>query len=121
VLPGSSDFGAAFEHLVFMELRAHAGYRGSRAGEITYWRTASGLEVDFVLGDAATAIEAKSTDAPTTAHLAGLRAWRDEHPASRAILVSRVPRARITDDGIEILPVHTFLRRLWADEFAGRR
>lgn len=36
------------------------------------------------------------------------------------MLVTRVARARTTEDGIEILPVETFLRRLWADEIATR-
>ncbi|MFY9341540.1 MAG: AAA family ATPase [Planctomycetota bacterium] len=117
--PGSTEFGAAFEHFLFMELRAHASYRGSNR-PISYWRTTSGLEVDFVLGDAEIAIEAKSTDNPGPGHLHGLRAWREEHPTSRCMLVSRVPRARTTEDEIEILPVATFLRRLWADEFGTR-
>lgn len=116
VVPGSTEFGAAFEHFVFMELRAHASYRGD-GYPLSYWRTASGYEVDFVLGDAELAIEAKSSENPTANHLTGLRAWREEHPASRCLLVSRVARARTTDDGIEILPVTSFLRRLWAGEF----
>ena len=119
LLPGSAAFGAAFEHFLLMELRAHAGYRG-RHRLISYWRTASGFEVDFILGDAEIAIEAKSSESPTSDHLKGLRAWKEEHPASRCILVARVPRARVTEDGIEILPVATFLRRLWADEIATR-
>lgn len=117
--PGSPAYGAAFEHLLFMELRAHASYRAD-GRKISYWRTTSGFEVDFILGDAEIAIEAKSSDSPTSDHLKGLRAWRDEHPSSRCLLVCRVPRARTTDDGIEILPVATFLRRLWNDELVTR-
>jgi uncharacterized protein len=113
--PGSTDFGAAFEHFLFMELRAHASYR-ARNRPIAYWRTASGIEVDFIVGDGEIAIEAKSTEQPTADHLRGLRAWREEHPKSRCILVCRAPRARTTDDGIEMLPVTTFLRRLWAGD-----
>jgi uncharacterized protein len=85
---------------------------------ISYWRTTSGLEVDFVLGDGEIAIEAKSTDTPSDNHLRGLRAWRDEHPASRCLLVSRIPRARRTADGIDLWPIADFLRRLWRDEIA---
>lgn len=117
VLAGSAAFGAAFEHFLFMELRAHASYRGANR-TISYWRTASGFEVDFVLGDAEIAIEAKSSENVTSDHMKGLRAWREEHPKSRCMLVCRVPRARVTEDGIEILPVATFLRRLWAGEIA---
>lgn len=116
VEPGSAEFGAAFEHFVFMELRAHSGYRGG-GYQLSYWRTASGLEVDFVLGDAEFAIEAKSAENPGSRHLKGLRAWKGEHPASRCILVARIPRARTTEDGIEMLPVATFSSRLWSGEF----
>jgi len=67
-------------------------------------------------GDAEIAIEAKSNESPTSDHLRGLRAWKEEHPKSRCLLVSRVPRARTTEDGIEVLPVGVFLRRLWGGE-----
>ena len=112
--PGSSEYGTAFEHFVFMELRAWAAY--SRRGcALAYWRTASGIEVDFILGDGDVAIEVKSTESPTFDHLRGLRAWKEEHPQSRCILVARNEVARRTSDGIEILPWQNFLHQLWAD------
>jgi predicted AAA+ superfamily ATPase len=113
LIAGSAEFGAAFEHLIFLELRAHASYRGD-GYPISYWHTTSQLEVDFILGDAQVAIEAKSTERPTTDHLKGLRAWREEQPECRCILVARVERARRTPDGIEITPWRSFLRELWA-------
>ena len=112
--PGSADFGAAFEHFIFMELRAHSGYHGGRH-PIAYWRTSSGFEVDFILGDGAVAIEAKSTDNPTSDHLKGLRAWREEQKSKCCLLVCRAPRARRTEDGIEIVPWRNFLQQLWND------
>jgi predicted AAA+ superfamily ATPase len=100
-----------------MELRAHHAYASRGNGlPVAYWRTASGIEVDFILGDAEVAIEVKATDRPTADHLKGLRAWREEHPKSRCILVCRAPRARWAEDGIEILPWRDFLARLWRDE-----
>ncbi len=113
--PGSTEFGAAFEHFLFMEIRAHAGYRRNRY-PIAYWRTSSGFEVDFILGNGAVAVEAKATENPTDDSLKGLRAWRQEQNSKRCILVCRVPRARKTGDGIEILPWRDFLRQLWSDE-----
>ncbi|MBI1382179.1 MAG: AAA family ATPase [Planctomycetaceae bacterium] len=110
--PGSAEFGAAFEHFVFLELRAHSSYSGARY-PIAWWRTASGIEVDFILGDGQVAIEVKSSEQPTSDHLRGLRAWREEHPGSRAILVCRAPRQRRTEDGLEILPWQEFLSALW--------
>lgn len=115
VRPGSHDYGLAFEHFIFMELRAHSGYSRERY-PLAYWRTSSGLEVDFILGDAAVAVEAKATENPTSDHLRGLRAFRGEQPVRRAILVCRAPRPRRTDDGIEVLPWKMFLEQLWAGE-----
>ena len=117
VRPGTPAFGDAIEHLVFMELRAHASYRAANR-RISYWRTTAGHEVDFVLGDAEIAVEVKATDAPNDNHMHGLRAWREEHPASRCLLVSPAPRARTTKDGIEVLPIETFFERLWRGEYA---
>jgi len=113
VLPGSAEFGAAFEHYIFMELHACLTYsRDSRP--LAYWRTSSGIEVDFILGEGETAIEVKSTDTLTGDHLKGLRAWKQDNPRSRAILVCNVPRPRRTDDQIEILPLRGFLDQLWS-------
>jgi predicted AAA+ superfamily ATPase len=119
LLPGSAEFGAAFEHFVFLELRAHASYRGG-GYPIAYWRTASQIEVDFIVGDGELAIEVKSTDNPTSAHLRGLRAWLEEQPGSRGILVCRASRPRRTEDGIEILPWERFLERLWSGDIHPR-
>jgi len=37
----------------------------------------------------------------------------------RRIAVSLNPRARCTEDGIEILPARVFAERLWADDLLG--
>ena len=113
--PGSVEYGLAFEHFIFMELRAYSSYQGGRL-PVAYWRTSSGFEVDFVLGAAALAVEVKSTENPTGDHLKGLRAWKTEQPKSRCLLVCRAPRRRKTEDGIEILPWRSFLGSLWAGE-----
>ncbi|TVQ98201.1 MAG: ATP-binding protein [Desulfovibrionales bacterium] len=112
--PGSSAFGTAFEHFILMELRAHCAY-SPRSYPISYWRTSSGLEVDAILGNGEVAIEIKSSERPNADHLKGLRAWKEEHPPSRCILVSQAHASRITEDDIEILPWKVFLDLLWAD------
>ena len=113
LLPGSAEFGAAFEHFIYMDLHARRSYTGEN-WPLSYWRTSSGTEVDFILGDGATGIEVKSTDHPVRDHLAGLRAWKQDNPTSHCILVCRVESARRTEDGIEILPWQQFLDSLWA-------
>ncbi len=112
--PGSELFGKAFENWCFHELRSYNAYSESFA-ELSYWRLASGIEVDFIADDMQIAIEAKSADKITSNHLKGLRHLKTDHPtAGRRIVVCLAPRARKTDDGIEILPVQAFVDGLWA-------
>ena len=112
---GSELFGKAFEHLIYMEILAHSSYSGLFY-PLTYWRTASGFEVDFVLGDAEVAVEAKSTGSVNNRHLKGIRAFRDEYNVRHTIVVSMDPRPRRTEDGVDILPWRVFLNRLWGNE-----
>jgi hypothetical protein len=50
-------------------------------------------------------------------HLRGLREIGLEHAlVKQRIVVSLDPRARRTEDGIEILPARVFAERLWGDE-----
>jgi len=112
VEPGSELFGKALEHFILMELLSHARY-SELFYPIAYWRTASQFEVDFVLGDAAVAIEVKAADAALDKHMKGLRAFKEEHPAARCLFVSRDPSPRRTRDGIEIMPWRIFLENLW--------
>ena len=114
--PGSELYGKAFENWVFHELSAFVSYMDVDA-ELSYWRLPSGIEVDFLLGDIDLAIEAKSSARITRTHLKGLRTLLDEHPnAQRRIVVCLEPRARRTEDGIDILPATTFANRLWSGE-----
>ena len=53
-------FGKAFEHLIFMELYAHRSY-SELEYDINFWRTKSGLEVDFIVAGGAMAVEVKGT------------------------------------------------------------
>lgn len=115
VVQGSELFGRAFEHYIWMELVAHSNY-SELFYPITYWRTSSGFEVDFVLGDHETAIEVKSTKLANTTHLKGLRRFKEEYSVQRSILVSLDSKPRKTEDQIEILPWQTFLEQLWAGE-----
>jgi predicted AAA+ superfamily ATPase len=113
LLPGSELYGEAFENWLFHELSAFVSYQ-EFDGDLCYWRLASGIEVDFVLGDMQLAIEAKSGTRITRDHLKGLRSLVEDQPrVKRRIVVCREPRARKTDDGIEILPAAAFVRRLW--------
>ena len=109
--PGSADFGHAFEHLMIQEIIAYLGYHKCD-NALSYWHTYSGLEVDAVLGDAEVAIEFKSRTEIQNNHLKGLRAFKEEHPQARLIVVSLDPRPRQWGD-VEIMPAQDFLKKLW--------
>ena len=110
---GSEAYGKAFENWVFHELAACIAYREIDHG-LGYWRLAGGLEVDFVLGDARVAVEAKASARVGNRHLKGLRSFAQDYPeTAHRVLVCLEPRPRRTEDGIDILPAETFTDRLW--------
>lgn len=112
--PGSADFGHAFEHLMIQEIIARLNYSESDE-RLSYWRTASGYEVDAIIGNGRVAIEFKSCDEVQSKHTKGLRAFSEEFPDARLIIVSldRHPR---TLNGIEIMPATDFLHHMWNGE-----
>ena len=111
---GTDDYGHAFEHLVVQEIVAYRGYNDKR-DIISYWHTYDHKEVDVIVGDAEVAIEIKSTEHVETKHRKGLKAFREEHPDSRLILVSLDPITRRSGD-VELICVLDFFRMLWGGE-----
>ena len=111
---GSDDYGHAFEHYVMQEIIAYKGYN-KRREEISYWHTYTHQEVDAVIGDAKVAIEIKSSEQVKTRHKSGLKAFKEEHPDCRLILVSLDPITRISGD-VELVYVTDFLKMLWGGE-----
>lgn len=114
--------GKSFEHYIFMELLAYRGLKHKRF-EIQYWRTKTGLEVDFILGDltkAQVAIEVKISKQVHQQDLKGLIAFCEEHPAIKAYVVSQDYCSRkleVKDKiNILILPWKDFLEKLWVGE-----
>jgi predicted AAA+ superfamily ATPase len=108
------QFGRAFEHFILMELLAHRSYE-NLGYDIRFWRTKTGLEVDFVLGDGEVVIEAKGGSRIPATEFRALRAFREEQRPRRTILVCNERRARL-HDGVEVLPWRRFLEMLWAGE-----
>ena len=111
---GTDDYGHAFEHFVMQEIIAYKGYNDKR-DVITYWHTYDKKEVDVVIGDAKVAIEIKSTEHVETKHKKGLKAFKEEHPDCRLMLVSLDPITRTSGD-IELIYVLDFLKMLWNGE-----
>jgi predicted AAA+ superfamily ATPase len=108
---GSEDFGKSFEHFIYQEIYAHSSYSDLHY-PITYWRTASGIEVDFVLGDHEVAIEVKATQMANQRHLSGLISFGQEYSVKQKILVTNDAHPRKMDD-VLILPWRSFLDKLW--------
>jgi uncharacterized protein len=111
-LVGTPDFGKSFEHYIWMELTNYRRYREPEL-ELTYWRTSSGQEVDFILGDMRAAIECKGATRVHAPDLAGLRLLAEDQRPKQRFVVCLERETRRTDDGIEILPWRTFVDRLW--------
>ncbi|HAS82341.1 MAG TPA: hypothetical protein DCS43_06630 [Verrucomicrobia bacterium] len=107
---GSSEFGGAFEGFIHHELRSYLDY--NKGGELAYWRSTAGHEVDFILGDA-TAIEVKAKKNIGPGDLRGIRALKEENRLQHYMIVSMEPVERRIGD-ISILPWKQFLQELWA-------
>ena len=113
IVEGSEIFGRAFEQFIFQELIAHAHYSGLQY-TVSYWRTASGIEVDFILGDSV-AIEVKGVKEVKSRHLRGLRAFKEEYKVKKSIVVALDNKPRHAE-GIDIRPWGEFLEKLWGGD-----
>lgn len=102
--------GAALEGLVAQHFIAWIAYQDN-GSTLYYWRTRSGVEVDFVLygKDCFWAVEVKNTARIRPEDLASLSVFRDEYPQSEAFFLYR-GKERLKKNGILCLPSEEFLR-----------
>ncbi len=105
--------GAALEGLVAQHLRAWVAYGHRDDIRLYYWRTKSGVEVDFVLYGEATlcAIEVKNARHAYRADVKPLRAFREDYPQATVCLLYR-GKERLMLDGVLCIPCEEFLRQL---------
>lgn len=109
---GTDVYGHALEHFVIQELRAYLSYRHP-SKTLTYWHTLDNkYEVDAIIGEAEVGIEVKSTASVSSSDTKGLRAFGEEYPQAKLILLSMEEHPRMVNS-IEIWPVEQFLQRLW--------
>ncbi len=113
---GTPEFGKSFEHYILMELKAYQAYRNPEL-DIRYWRTSSGFEVDFVLGEMDLAIEVKASRRIHSGHTRSLKALLEEHSPNRNVIVSLEEQPRWIDPSIEVVPWQGFLDTLWSGGF----
>ena len=109
---GTDVFGHAFEHLLMQEIIAYLGYNLVDE-KISYWRTTGGYEVDCIIGKGKIAIEFKSSNEVKSRHTKGLKAFQEDYPQARAIIVS-MDKYRRELNGIEVIPIMEFLADLWS-------
>ena len=115
--PGSELFGKAFENWMFHELSVHSRY-SERFYDLSYWRLSSGIEVDFVIGAAEAAIEAKGKTRVTARDTRNLLEFKKDFPEVRhLIVVSLQKKMRKTEEGVLIIPCRQFTELLWRDEW----
>lgn len=112
------DAGRSLEHYIFLEMQAYK-MMNDLDHNITYWRTKSGLEVDFVVGAASIGIEVKISESISSQDLKGLSAFSEEYNPQKLYVVCLEPRARKTtynNHEIHILNYQIFLEKLWQGE-----
>lgn len=115
IRPKTDLFGKALEHFVFTELNAFLSYRQDPR-PLSFWRSKSGYEVDFMIGDEI-AVEVKASSMVAERQLTGLRALSEDVTLRKKIVVSMDSSPRRLGD-VDVLPVDVFLERLWAGAFA---
>lgn len=112
------EAGKALEHYLFLELFAYIGLN-ILDHKISYWRTSTGIEVDFVVHIPARdpiPIEVKISQNIHKPELKNLKIFMQEYKVKVAYLVCQTDSARkiLCDEGeIIIYPIKEFLEDLW--------
>jgi hypothetical protein len=82
---------------------------------LSFWRAQTKIEVNFFLQlqDVLVAIEVKGTAFPDSSDLKGLKAFAEDFPNARRILVCNTALSAIRKDGVEIMTAQDFFSELW--------
>ncbi|MDN3030350.1 MAG: DUF4143 domain-containing protein [Candidatus Tisiphia sp.] len=113
-----SEAGKALEHYVFTELQAYVNLN-DLDHRINYWRTKTGLEVDFIISTITSQplpIEVKISSNVHKTELKGIKSFMEEHQIDKGYLVCLEDTSRKIIWGnqqINILPIEEFLTKLW--------
>ena len=96
------------------ELTCHSNY--TSGDKLSYWRTTSGFEVDFIIGDH-TAVEVKAKKNISPQDVKSLKALAEEKKLKHYLCVSLEDRTR-RFEGITVLPFKKFLKALWRGDYS---
>ena len=104
--------GGALEGLIAQHLRAWIAY-SDKPCNLYYWRTKSGVEVDFILYGQNTflALEVKNASRIKNKMLKGLITFQTDYPEAQALLLYR-GNERLLINNILCLPCEQFLKNL---------
>jgi uncharacterized protein len=113
------EIGKLLETLILHELRAALSYQNC-GGELYYWRSSGGAEVDFIWtrGDQSVALEVKATDKWQRNHGRALNALASAGRVRRCFGVYRGKQTLKRGD-VLVLPCLEFLAKLHAGEVLG--
>ena len=114
--PGGSEFGKSFEHYILMELKAYQAYKDPDLS-INFWRSSSGQEVDFMMGDRELAVEVKGSERVHEGDIRSLVALMEDGHVKKCVVVCLEKEPRQIHKGIEVIPWRIFIERLWSGEF----
>lgn len=115
------EAGKALEHYVFTELKAYIGLNDLDY-RINYWRTKTGLEVDFIVSTIhgkVIPIEIKISSNVHNSELRGIKSFMKEHQINKGYVVCLEERLRkIIGEmqEIAVIPLQQFLEKLWNHE-----
>lgn len=111
---GTPEYGEAVETYLFHELKSYVDYVSGES--LAFWKSKSGFEVDFILGDH-TAMELKASENVGPNDLKSLKALAEERKLKRYLCISLEARRRQVGE-ITILPIHEFLKNLWDEAYS---
>ncbi len=112
--PGTPEFGEAFETYFMHELLSYSDYVSGEP--LSYWRSTSGFEVDFIIGDH-TAVELKAKENLSPQDVKPLLALAEEKKLKRYLCVSLEPRPR-QFGRVTAIPFREFLDKLWSGAYS---
>ena len=105
------EFGKSLEHFILMEILAYRSY-SEKDFEINFWRTKTGMEIDFILAEGEVAIEVKGASRIDIRDFRTLSKFSEKYSPKKIIIVCNEKEERVHGK-IEVMPWSVFLRNLW--------
>ena len=115
-IEGTPQWGEALEHFIYCEIKAYLDVF-QKTETLSYWRTQTGIEVDFIVAEndaPKMAIEVKAKISPSGRDFSGLIAIKEEFRDLKCVVVCQTALETQKDDGICLIPVAVFLEKLWS-------